>query len=162
MLGGQWTNSPPPVFVLGSDAGTRSQCRHPQMGSVIPNAIPILEGYQWDHVNLKHDASINYSLVATSLGHLVFRNFGGRNGNPLQFSCLGKPMDRGTWRALVHRVTKSGTWLSEHTRTHSNTWSVLITFIVSKCIFHLVWTFYTSYTVLGHFSSFSNVFSFSV
>ena len=28
------------------------------------------------------------------------------NGNPLQYSCLGNPMDRGTWRAIVQGVTK--------------------------------------------------------
>ena len=27
---------------------------------------------------------------------------GGGNGNPLQYSCLGNPMDRGAWRATVH------------------------------------------------------------
>ena len=29
------------------------------------------------------------------------------NGNPLQHSCLGNPMDRGAWRATVHEVPKS-------------------------------------------------------
>ena len=28
------------------------------------------------------------------------------NGNPLQYSCLGNPMDRGAWQAMVHGVTK--------------------------------------------------------
>ena len=28
------------------------------------------------------------------------------NGNPLQYSCLGNPMDRGAWQAPVHRVTE--------------------------------------------------------
>ena len=28
------------------------------------------------------------------------------NGNPLQHSCLGNPMDRGVWQATVHRVTR--------------------------------------------------------
>ena len=31
------------------------------------------------------------------------------NGNPLQYSCLGNPMDRGTWWATVHGVTKNQT-----------------------------------------------------
>ena len=31
------------------------------------------------------------------------------HGNPLQHSCLGNPMDRGTWWATVHRVAKSWT-----------------------------------------------------
>ena len=34
------------------------------------------------------------------------------NGNPLQYSCLENPMDRGTWQATVHGVTKSWTQLS--------------------------------------------------
>ena len=36
---------------------------------------------------------------------------GGENGNPLQDSCLENPMDRGAWRAIVHRVTKNQTQL---------------------------------------------------
>ena len=35
------------------------------------------------------------------------------NGNPLQYSCLGNPMDRGAWRAAVHGVIKSRTQLSK-------------------------------------------------
>ena len=34
------------------------------------------------------------------------------HGNPLQYSCLKNPMDRGTWQAIVHRVSKSWTRLS--------------------------------------------------
>ena len=37
----------------------------------------------------------------------------GGNGHPLQYSCLENPMDRGAWRATVHRVTKSWTWLKQ-------------------------------------------------
>ena len=29
---------------------------------------------------------------------------GGENGNPLHYSCLGNPMDRGAWLAIVHGV----------------------------------------------------------
>ena len=39
----------------------------------------------------------------------------GGNGNPLQYSCLGNPMDRGTWWATVHGITKSETQLSDST-----------------------------------------------
>ena len=31
---------------------------------------------------------------------------GGENSNPLQYSCLEDPMDRGAWQAIVHRVAK--------------------------------------------------------
>ena len=34
------------------------------------------------------------------------RSPGEGNGNPLQYSCLGNPMDRGAWRATVHRVAR--------------------------------------------------------
>ena len=37
---------------------------------------------------------------------------GGGNGIPRQYSCLKNSMDRGTWRAKVHVVTKSQTQLS--------------------------------------------------
>ena len=37
------------------------------------------------------------------------RSSGGEHGNPLQYSCLENPMDRGAWRATAHRVTKSQT-----------------------------------------------------
>ena len=39
------------------------------------------------------------------------RSPGGGNGNPLQYSCLENPMDRGSWRATVHSVKKSWTQL---------------------------------------------------
>ena len=35
------------------------------------------------------------------------RSPGEGNGDPLQYSCLRNPMDRGAWRATVHGVTKS-------------------------------------------------------
>ena len=40
------------------------------------------------------------------------RSPGGGNGSPLQYPCLGNPMDRGAWRATVHEVAKSRTRLS--------------------------------------------------
>ena len=40
---------------------------------------------------------------------LLGRSPGGRNGNPLQYSCLKNPMDRGASRVMVQRVSKSQT-----------------------------------------------------
>ena len=37
---------------------------------------------------------------------------GGGHGNPLQYSFLENPMDKGAWKATVHRFTKSQTWLT--------------------------------------------------
>ena len=44
------------------------------------------------------------------------RSPGEGNGNPLQYSCLGNPMDRGAWQATVHGVAKSWTRLSTTTQ----------------------------------------------
>ena len=41
------------------------------------------------------------------------RSPGGGHCNPLQYSCLEKPMDRGAWQATVHRVAKSWTQLKQ-------------------------------------------------
>ena len=35
------------------------------------------------------------------------RSPGGGHDNPLQYSCLENPMDRGTWQAMVHRFAES-------------------------------------------------------
>ena len=37
------------------------------------------------------------------------RSPGGEHGNPLQYSCLENPMERGAWRAIVHAVAESDT-----------------------------------------------------
>ena len=44
-------------------------------------------------------------------------NVGSVNDNPLQFSCLGNPMDRGAWWPTVHGVAKSWTQLSNKSAT---------------------------------------------
>ena len=39
------------------------------------------------------------------------RSPGEGNDNPLKYSCLGNPMDRGVWQTMVHRVAKTWTQL---------------------------------------------------
>ena len=53
------------------------------------------------------------------------RSFGGGNGPPLQYSCLGNSMGRGAWRATVHGVAKSPTWLSATQEMSKNTMEFL-------------------------------------
>ena len=48
--------------------------------------------------------------VNSILGSGIFPE--GRHGNPLQYSCLKNPMDRGAWWATVHGATKNQTQLS--------------------------------------------------
>ena len=51
------------------------------------------------------------------------RSPGGGNGNPLQYSYLENPMDRGAWWTTVHGVAELNTTeqLSTHTHTHTHT-----------------------------------------
>ena len=50
------------------------------------------------------------------------RSVGEGNGNPLQYSCLENPMDRGAWWATIHGVTLNRTCLSNtHTHPHPHT-----------------------------------------
>ena len=46
------------------------------------------------------------------------RSPGEGNGNPLQYSCLENPMDRGVWWATVHAVAKSQAQLSDFSSLH--------------------------------------------
>ena len=49
------------------------------------------------------------------------RSPGKGHSNPLQYSCLENPLDRGAWQAAVHGVTKSWTWLSDFHSSLSHT-----------------------------------------
>ena len=56
------------------------------------------------------------------------------NGNPLQYSCLGNPKNRGAWQATVDGVTKSWTGLSEHKevrciRDRTNRFTYIVSFV---------------------------------
>ena len=55
--------------------------------------------------------------LVQSLGKIHWR----RVWQPLQYSCLENPMDRGAWQAIVHRVTKSWAWLKQlSVNTHAH------------------------------------------
>ena len=60
------------------------------------------------------------------------RSPGGGYGNPLQYSCMENPMDRGTWWTVAHRDTKSWT---RPKRLSMHAW--LIHFIVQQKLTHL-------------------------
>ena len=75
------------------------------------------------------------------------RSPGEGNGNPVQYSCLGNPMDRGTWQATVLGVAKSQTRL--HTHTHTHTHSKIILGAMEKSKFGLDTRQYSG-TVISH------------
>ena len=59
----------------------------------------------------------------------------GGHGSPLQYSCLENPMDRGAWRATIHGVAKSWTWL-KRLSTHACMSGLLQ--LKNAAIFHLL------------------------
>ena len=85
-----------------------SQCRgprfHPWSGNYIPHATT--KGLpQW--LNSKESACNAGATRVTGLILGLGRSPGGRKGNPLQYSGLESPMDRGAWRVTVHWVAQS-------------------------------------------------------
>ena len=67
---------------------------------VIARASP--EAQQW---------RITYNAGAAGSGPGSGRSCRGGQRNPLQYSCLGNPMDRGGWQVTVQRVAKIWTWM---------------------------------------------------
>ena len=65
------------------------------------------------------------------------RSPGGGNDNPLQYSRLEYPMDRGAWWATVHGVAKGQIQLSTHTHTHTHTHTFSSFVSVLECTLYL-------------------------
>ena len=63
-------------------------------------------------VNAGHAKEVDW--ISGSGGSL-----GGGHGNPLQYSCLGNPVDRGVWWLIVHGVEKSQTQLGTQAGTEA-------------------------------------------
>ena len=57
------------------------------------------------------------------------RSLGGENDNPLQYSCLEIFMDKGSWQATVHGVTKSQTQLKQLSTQHTYPYLLLFQFL---------------------------------
>ena len=68
---------------------------------------------------------------------------GGGNGNPLQYSCLESPMNRGAWQATVHRVAQSWTQLKQLSTAHlpwsDGTGCRDLSFLTIWGMFRVVW-----------------------
>ena len=65
------------------------------------------------------------------------RSPGGGHGNPLQYSCLENPMDKGAWQATVHGVAKNQTGLKQLS-THACRAHLFFFFIFAFCFLNFI------------------------
>ena len=105
---GSWSTQGFVCTLWASLVGMKFDCKH----DFAPATI--LLGFPGDSDGKESACSAGHLGLMTGLG----RSPGEGNGNPLQWSCLENPMDRGPWWAPVHGVTKSQTQLSNFTFHH--------------------------------------------
>ena len=95
-------------------------CLHPHIPSIIPcSLLPIYISSPLEYT-LGFPAGSEVKASACNAGDPGSipgsgRSSGEGNGNPLQYSCLENPMDRGAWYPIVHGVPKSRTQWSSFT-----------------------------------------------
>ena len=67
------------------------------------------------------------------------RSPGGGNGNPLQYSCLGSPMDRGAWQAILLLLScTTSLCILYNTSALANTWLAKFFSSSLNCYFHFL------------------------
>ena len=76
------------------------------MGIVFINIFESLLGASQMVLEVKHLPANAAEIRTVGLIPGSGRSPGAESANPLQYSCLGKPIDRGNWRAIVHGVAK--------------------------------------------------------
>ena len=112
---------------MPSNRGLTIQGCHVSIG----NLYPIMLGFPGGSEDKASACNAGDLGLIPGLG----RSPGEGNGNPLQYSCLENPMDRGAWRARVHRVAKSRTQLSDFTHwTFTRIWQNLQARPDARCL----------------------------
>ena len=108
-----WAKIPKLIIILGQPS-LKSVCLSSEPPALCPwmsywlLCASIPQSAKWEKSGSGKEPACQFRQFNPWVG----RPPGGGNGNPLQYSCLENPMDRGAWWATVHRVTKSQTWLS--------------------------------------------------
>ena len=96
---------PTPVFLPGESQGQRSLVGYSRWGRKQSDTT--------EQLSTAHIYYIRASQVALVVKNPLANVGGEGNGNPLQYSCLENPVDRGVWWAAVHRVAQSRTRLKQ-------------------------------------------------
>ena len=67
------------------------------------------------------------------------RSPGGGHGSPLQQPSLQNPTGRGTWRVMIHKITKSQTWLKQLSTTHTCVFTCSLFIFLFFMVYHEIW-----------------------
>ena len=123
----QW--QPTPVFLPGESHGWRSLMGYSPWGCKELDMTERLH-FTCSSVSKESACSIGDLGLIPGLGRSPREG----NGNPLQYSCLENPMDRGAWWATVHGVAKSRTRLSDFTHFTLVPCTILQTFTLRTVV----------------------------
>ena len=80
---------------------------------LLPNSVKDVLSLGWGFPSGSDGKESAWDAGDLSLIPGLGRSPGEGNDNSLQYSCLGNPMDRGAWQAIVHGVAENWTWLSD-------------------------------------------------
>ena len=109
------------LYHRGKSAGAKTSARQMSSFTKLPKAplhhsgtsqeVPVVKNPYANTADTRDAVSIGWG-----------RSPAGGNGNPLQYSCLGNPTDRGAWGAIGHWVAKGRTRLRLHACTLDFYW----------------------------------------
>ena len=89
----------------------------PYLADVVVTALALIKISSYNLFTLSYCKASARSVGDPGLIPGLGKSPGEGNGNPLQYSCLENPTDRGAWKVTVHGVTKSHSRLSDFTFT---------------------------------------------
>ena len=141
---------PTPVFLPGESCGQRSLVGYSPWSCKQLDVTEQLSTYTYTYTVFPvawGKESICNAGDARDLGSIPALGRSPRegNGNPLQYSCLKNPMERGACQATVHAVAES----TKHTHMHIYVYKYIWTYI---CLFTSLFIFFTKIEVLRHYS----------
>ena len=105
---------PTPVFFPEKSHGQRNLTGYSPWGCKELDATEQTHTHTHTHTKQQNTRYLKLrNLVLSYVWEKSRVSVGEGNGNPLQYSCLENPMDRGAWWAIVHGVTKRWTRLTK-------------------------------------------------
>ena len=88
--------------------------------------VMVIQMVQWVHLDHRKESACQcWRCKRRRFNLWVGKIPGGGNDNPLQYSCLGNPMDSGAWWAIIHGVAKESD-TTERLSVHGDLWPLML------------------------------------